>query len=89
MYFTAGEEVSLATRNELLALIAYRGLGCKWTTKKDAAKVLECYHDVSWWPGKQGLGKDGEAPTEEEAEESVVEEEKLSSVSVGLAWGSC
>lgn len=44
---------------------------------------------MSWWPRKKGPGKDGEEPTEEEIEEEVaMEEEKLSAVSIGVAWGS-
>ena len=50
VYFK-GEEVSLTTKNDLLALVAYRGLGSGWVPKEKAPEILETFKDLSWWPG--------------------------------------
>lgn len=86
-FVLTGEEVSLATKNDLLALIAYRGLGSKWATKTDAAEILECYHDLSWWPvgGRKGPSV-GDQTDEEQGVKEEAFEEKLSIVSSSLPF---
>lgn len=86
-FVSAGEEVSLDTQNDLLALVAYRGLGSMWATKKDAAETLDGCGDLSWWPvgGRQKAScKEGSNATQEEEHEAMRENssgEKLSLVS--------
>jgi hypothetical protein len=79
LHLCIGKEISLSTKNDLLALIAYRGLGSKWATKQDAADIQEYQQDLSWWSAD-----DRKRPSKS-AEDPAAREEafggKLSSVS--------
>lgn len=69
-----GEDISLDSKNKLLALIAYGGLGSPWASKEVAGDIMEEYRDLQWWPldqkdvyeeiakqsHQQDLGKGGE-----------------------------
>ena len=68
LFCFAGEEVSLDTKNDLLALLAYRGLGSKWASRTDAAgiRIVESYRDLRGWPaGKDVEGRSKGTPTED------------------------
>lgn len=68
-----GEEISLDTKNELLALVAYRGLGSMWATHEDAAGVMKAYKDFSWWPeGRHKVQDAGEGKAKHSEESADV-----------------
>lgn len=91
-----GEEVSLETENDLLALVAYYGLGNWWTTEESSQTVLEHQMDNSWWPleqeggpGEQSEDNDGvDAHKELLSEVSVFSEMSCWLVSVPHRLGS-
>ena len=63
------EEVSLDTKNALLALVAYQGLGSRWAHPEGAAEVLKSQEDLSWWPPGQ---EEGEGATRSSGESEGV-----------------
>ena len=75
-----GEQVSLETRNKLLALVAYHGLGSSWAAEADAKDVTHFDGDMNWWPRKN---TDDSSPAEQDQGQDLIPEEKLSKV----CWG--
>lgn len=90
-FFPAGEEISLSTKNDLLALVAYHGLGSMWATQKDAPKVMKFYQELNWWPRKEREGEEGEK--KREGEEAVALGEALpgeeAALEIDLSSVSC
>lgn len=79
--------MSLETKNALLALVAYRGLGSGWASAEQAAPVVSAQKDLGWWPAGQGKvrDEDGDGPVQDaegrEAEEALPDGLELSEVS--------
>ncbi len=62
------------TRNNLLELVAYYGLGNPWVDASCASTFLASYQDLSCWPADQvKMGKESDvAVSEENLPDSVV-----------------